>query len=62
MPLYGFTITEHDVAKPWLIVNREHKTAELENGVSFALWAAEHWPASRWTVELDPWTGAPDWR
>ena len=62
MPLYGFTITEHDASKPWLIVSREHKTVELEEGGSFHAWASERWPAPRWTVELDPWTDAPDWR
>jgi hypothetical protein len=23
-------------------------------GSSFFAWAAEHWPAPRWSVELDP--------
>lgn len=59
---YGYTITEHDVEKPWLIVSREHRTVELEEGESFALWSAQHWPAPRFTVELDPGQMAPVWR
>ena len=27
---YSFTVTEHDPAKPWLIVGREHRTVGSE--------------------------------
>jgi hypothetical protein len=33
----------------------EQRTAELEDGVHFYAWAAEQWPAERFTVQLDPW-------
>jgi hypothetical protein len=58
---YGFTVTEHDPAKPWLIASRWHETVELEDGLSFFTWAERRWPAPRWTVELDPWQLSPDW-
>ena len=52
---YGFTITEHNPDKPWLVLAREHRTVTLEDGVEFFTWAHEQWPAPRWTVDLDPW-------
>lgn len=58
---YGFTLTEHDSAEPWLVVRQEHQTIALEDGASFYAWAAEHWPAPRWSVELDPWQLGPEW-
>jgi hypothetical protein len=30
VPSYGYTVTEHDPAKPWLIFGREHCTIDLE--------------------------------
>lgn len=30
------------------------RTAELEDNVNFYAWAAERWPAERFTVQLDP--------
>jgi hypothetical protein len=52
---FAFTITEHDVDRPWIILGREHRTVGLENGVEFFAWAAERWPRERFTVEVDPW-------
>ena len=52
---FSFTVTEHDSARPWLVTGVEHRTAELEDDVSFCAWAAERWPAKRFTVQLDPW-------
>ena len=48
VPQYGFTITEHDPDRPWIVLGSEHRTVELEDDESFALWAAGHWPASHW--------------
>jgi hypothetical protein len=59
---YGFQLTEHDRDRPWIVLSTEHRTIELEEGVNFRAWAQERWPASRFTVELDPWTDAPEWR
>lgn len=36
MPTYGFTITEHDAAKLWLIVKREHHSVDLEPGINLS--------------------------
>jgi hypothetical protein len=62
MPNYGFQLTEHDPDRPWIVLSSEHRTVEIEEGVGFHAWASERWPAPRWTVELDPWTDAPEWR
>ncbi len=61
MRAYSFTITEHDPERPWLVLSSEHRTTELPDGVSFFEWAAEHWQAPRWSVQLDPWQLAPKW-
>jgi hypothetical protein len=62
--LFTYTLTEHDPAKPWLIVGQEHRTVELDDGVDFFAWAGEQWPAPRRSVQLDPrqlapWPGSP---
>jgi hypothetical protein len=31
------------------------RVAELEDDVDFFAWAAERWPADRFTVQLEPW-------
>jgi hypothetical protein len=58
---YGFTITEYDAQRPWIVLAREHQTVALEERTSFFDWAAAQWPAPRWSVELDPWQRAPSW-
>ena len=62
MTEYGFQLTEHDPERPWLVLNSEHRTVTLDDGVDFGSWAREQWPSEHWTVELDPWTNAPHWR
>ena len=52
---YGFTITEHDTERPWIVVGQERRTAELNDDVAFFDWARVWWLEPRWTVELDPW-------
>ena len=54
LPAYSFTLTEHDPAKPWIVCGQERHTIALDDGVNFFEWAREHWPAPRWSVELDP--------
>jgi len=58
---YRYTVTEHDPDRPWIVLDSEHRTVTLDDGVGFFEWSAEHWPAPRWTVELDPWQLAPPW-
>ena len=53
--LFSFTIIEHDPQRPWIVTGVEHRTVELEDEVDFFGWAAERWPAERFTVQLDPW-------
>ena len=52
---YEFTLTEHDAARPWIVVRQEHRTVTLDAGLNFFEWAHSQWPAPRWTVELDKW-------
>ena len=61
VPEYGFTVTEHDVDRPWIVLGSEHRTVSLEDGVAFFAWAHGQWPAPRWSVELDPWQLTPAW-
>jgi hypothetical protein len=58
---YGFTIIEHDPDRPWMVLASEHRTVKLPDGLEFFAWAHEQWPATRWSVELDPWELAPAW-
>jgi hypothetical protein len=51
---YGYTVTEHDLGRPWIVVASEHQTVKLEDGANFFEWAHRKWPAPRWSVELDP--------
>jgi hypothetical protein len=61
VPEYSFTVWEHDLDKPWVVVSQEHRTVTLDDGMSFSAWAAEQWPEPRWKVELDPWQDSPAW-
>jgi hypothetical protein len=54
LPEYNYTIIEHDPDKPWLVRGNSRGTVTLDEDASFFAWAAEHWPAPRWSVELDP--------
>jgi hypothetical protein len=59
VPEYGFTVTEHDPDRPWIIRGSEHQTMQLPDGLSFYKWAAQRYPHERFTVELDPWALSP---
>jgi hypothetical protein len=52
-------MVEHDLDEPWIVLGISRGTVKLEDGASFFEWAAEHWPAPRWSVELDPYQLAP---
>jgi hypothetical protein len=56
---YGFTITEHDPDRPWIVLAIERRTVKLPDGRDFFAWVHEQWPAPRWSVELDPWELGP---
>lgn len=55
IPEYSYSVTEHDQDRPWLVLGMSHGTVTLDDDVSFFEWAGEHWPAPRWSVDLDPW-------
>jgi hypothetical protein len=59
VPEYGYTLTNHDPGRPWLVVGRQHRTVTLEADANFFEWAHDTWPAPRWSVELDPWEMSP---
>jgi hypothetical protein len=52
---YGFTVTEHDPERPWIVHDQRHETVQLDEQANFYVWAAQHYPHDRFTVELDPW-------
>ena len=56
---YGYTVTEHDPATPWLILGIQHHMVSLPDGQEFFGWATTEWPPDRFTVELDPWALVP---
>ena len=56
---YRYTVTEDDPEGPWIVRGTSHGTMTLEESVGFFGWAAEHWPAPRWSVELDPYQLTP---
>jgi hypothetical protein len=60
LPEYRYTVTEHDPEKPWLVLGSSRGAVTLGDAASFFEWAAEHWPAPQWSVELDPYQLA-DW-
>jgi hypothetical protein len=40
---YGFTITEHNPDRPWIVISSEQRTIKLPDGRDFFAWAHEHW-------------------
>jgi hypothetical protein len=62
VPRFCFTITEHDATRPWIVVGSEHRTVVLDDEANFFEWSREHFPAPRWSVELDPWQLSPEAR
>jgi len=52
---YSYTVVEHEPNRPWLVVGSHHRSVELPDDQDFFGWAAQEWPADRFTVQLDPW-------
>jgi hypothetical protein len=59
VPEYGYSVTEHDPDRPWIVHGTEHYRIMLDDGVNFFAWVRERWPAPRFSVDLDPWELAP---
>jgi hypothetical protein len=51
---YSYTVTEYDVAKPWVVVGQARRAVDLEDGANFFDWAHRAWPRPRFSVQLDP--------
>jgi hypothetical protein len=51
---YGYTVTEHDAERPWIVLKQRHETVELDEHVTFLEWAAAPYPRERFSVQLDP--------
>jgi len=58
---YGFTITEHNPDRPWIVLSSEQRAIKLPDGRDFFAWAHEPGPALGWTVDLDPWQLTLTW-
>lgn len=56
---YGYTLSEHDPSRPWVVLGIEHRTVTLPDSVTFRDWARDNWPGPRWRVEPDPWQLGP---
>jgi hypothetical protein len=61
MPVYRYSVTEYDPERPWIVLGSSRGQVTLPDNESFYEWAHEHWPAPRWSVQLDPWQLAPEW-
>jgi hypothetical protein len=60
MRQYRFQVSEHDPARPWIVVGEiQHHTVSLEDEVNFYDWSSQRWPSPRYKVELRPWSGSP---
>ena len=58
---YRYTVTEHDLDEPWIVLGSSRGQVTLPDASSFFAWVEENWPAPRWRVELDPWQLTPKW-
>lgn len=58
---YRYSVTEYDPERPWIVHGSSRGQVTLADDDSFYEWAHEHWPAPRWSVQLDPWQLAPKW-
>jgi hypothetical protein len=58
---YRSTVTEHDPDRPWIVLGSSCGQVTLPDDSRFFEWVHEHWPAPRWSVDLDPGQVAPPW-
>lgn len=56
---YGYTVTEHDPERPWVVRDQRHETVQLADDVPFFQWSTARYPRDRFTVQLDPWSLTP---
>jgi hypothetical protein len=61
MAEYRYTVTEYDPERPWIALGSTRWQVTLRDDSRFFEWAHEHWPAPRWSVQLDPWQLTPKW-
>ena len=54
VPEYRFVLIEHDLDRPWIVLDQQHRTVTLDDGVSFFKWAQQAWPEPTYTVQLNP--------
>jgi dTDP-4-dehydrorhamnose 3,5-epimerase-like enzyme len=54
LPENRYTVTEQDPERLWIVRGISHGAVTLADDASFFEWAAENWPAPKWSVELDP--------
>lgn len=57
---YGYTITEHDPDRPWIVRDQRHEIVQLDDGVEFVQWSQSPYPRDRFTIQLDPWSLTTD--
>jgi hypothetical protein len=54
MQLLRYSVVEFDPDKPWVVLAQQHGlTVRLPDEASFAAWAAEQRPPSRYRAQLD---------
>ena len=53
---YGYTVTEHDPQRPWIVRDQRHESVQLDDDAGFFEWSAARYPHDRFTVQLDPWS------
>jgi hypothetical protein len=56
---YGYTVTENDPERPWVVRDQRHETVQLADDVPFFQWSTARYPRDRFTVQLDPWSLTP---
>jgi hypothetical protein len=56
---YRYSVTQHDPDRPWIVLGSSRGQVTLADDTSFFEWAQEHWPAPRWSVQLEPWQLVP---
>jgi hypothetical protein len=54
VPEYGYSVTEDDPDRPWIVHGTEHYKIMLDDGVNFFAWAQERSPAPRWSCRTRP--------